>query len=104
MHGCDIRYFNNVCDSPKVNSKQISELLKYIRLQLNCIGVNYIWINGKIVQYSKIKQMDEIAFNKLFEIWIFSQNVSIFLNEKAMGLAYLEEEFNLKWDYILNNL
>lgn len=68
VHGCDIRYFNNVCDSPKVNSKQISELLKYIRLQLNCIGVNYICINGKIVQYNKIKQMDEIAFNKLFEI------------------------------------
>ena len=57
-----------VCNSPKVNSKQISELLKYIRLQLDCIGVNYICINGKIVQYNKIKQMDEIAFNKLFEI------------------------------------
>ena len=68
VHGCDIRYFNNVCNSPKVNSKQIDELLKYIRLQLNCIGVNYICINGKIVQYNKVKQMDKISFNKLFEI------------------------------------
>ena len=68
VHGCDIRYVNNVCDSPKVNSKQIDEILKYIRLQLECMGVGYVCINGKIIQYSRIKQMDEIAFNKLFEI------------------------------------
>lgn len=68
VHGSDIRYFNNVGNSPKVNSKQIDEILKYVRLQLECIGADYVCINGKIVQYNKIKQMDEIAFNKLFEI------------------------------------
>ena len=68
VHGCDIRYFNNVGNSPKVNSKQIDEILKYVRLQLECMSVGYVCINGKIVQYNKIQQMDEIAFNKLFEI------------------------------------
>ena len=79
MHGCDIRYFNNVVDnSHKVNSKQIDEILKYIRLQLEYLCVGYVCINGKSIQYNKLKQMDEIAFNKLFEIWIFIQDVSIF--------------------------
>ena len=32
------------------------------------MSVGYVCINGKIVQYTKLKQMDEIAFNKLFEI------------------------------------
>ena len=32
VHGSDTRYFNNVGNSPKVNSKQIDEILKYIRL------------------------------------------------------------------------
>lgn len=68
VHGSDIRYFNNVRDSPKVNSKQIDEILKYVRLQLECMSAGYVCINGKIVQYNKIKQMDDIAFNKLFEI------------------------------------
>ena len=49
-----------------VNREQINEILKYIRLQLDCIGVDYVCINGKIVQYNKLKQMDEIAFNRLF--------------------------------------
>ena len=71
VHGCDIRYFNNVWDSPKVNSKQIDEILKYIKLQLDYMGVGCVCINGKIVHYNKIQQMDDIAFNKLFEIWIF---------------------------------
>lgn len=68
VHGSDIRYFNNVGNSHKVNSKQIDEILKYIRLQLDCMCDGYVRINGKIVQYTKLKQMDEIAFNKLFEI------------------------------------
>lgn len=68
VHESDIRYFNNVGNSPKVNSKQIDEILKYVRLQLECIGADYVCINGKIVQYTKLKQMDDIAFNKLFEI------------------------------------
>lgn len=68
VHGCDIRYFNNVGNSPKVNSKQIDEILKYVRLQLECMSVGYVCINGKIVQYNKMQQMDEIAFNRLFEI------------------------------------
>ena len=68
VHGCDIRYFNNVGNSPKVNSKQIDEILKYVRLQLDYMSVGYVCINGKIAQYSKLKQIDEIAFNKLFEI------------------------------------
>lgn len=68
VHGCDIRYFNNVGNSPKVNSKQINEILKYIKLQLDYMGVGCVCINGKIVHYNKIQQMDEIAFNKLFEI------------------------------------
>ena len=68
VHGSDIRYFNNVGNSPKVNSKQIDEILKYVRLQLECIGADYVCINGKIVQYTKLKQMDDIVFNKLFEI------------------------------------
>ena len=68
VHGPDIRYFNNVGNSPKVNSKQINEILKYVRLQLEYMGAGYICINGKIAQYTKLKQMDEIAFNKLFEI------------------------------------
>ena len=68
VHGCDIRYFNNVGNSPKVNSKQIDEILKYVRLQLDYMNVGYVCINGKIAQYSKLKQIDEIAFNKLFEI------------------------------------
>ena len=51
-----------------VNREQINEMLKYIRLQLDCIGVDYVCINRKIVQYNKLKQMDEIAFNRLFEI------------------------------------
>ena len=68
VHGSDIRYFNNVGNSPKVNSKQIDEILKYVRLQLDYMSVGYVCINGKIAQYSKLKQIDEIAFNKLFEI------------------------------------
>lgn len=68
VHGCDIRYFSNVGNSPKVNSKQIDEILKYIRLQLDYMSVGYVCINGKNVQYTKLKQMDEIAFNRLFEI------------------------------------
>ena len=68
VHGCDIRYFNNIGNSPKVNSKQIDEILKYVKLQLECMDVGYVCINGKIVQYNKLKQMDEIAFNRLFEI------------------------------------
>lgn len=68
VHGCDIRYFSNVGNSPKVNSKQINEILKYVRLQLDYMSAGYVCINGKIAQYNKIKQMDEIAFNKLFEI------------------------------------
>ena len=68
VHGCDIRYFNNVGNSPKVNNKQIDEILKYVRLQLDYMSAGYVCINGKIAQYNKIKQMDEIAFNKLFEI------------------------------------
>lgn len=31
-----------------------------------CVG--YVCINGKIAQYAKLKQMDKIAFNRLFEI------------------------------------
>lgn len=68
VHGCDIRYFNNVDNSPKVNGKQIDEILKYVKLQSEYLGVSYVCINGKSIQYSRIKQMDEIAFNKLFEI------------------------------------
>ena len=68
VHGSDIRYFNNVGNSPKVNSKQIDEILKYVRLQLDYMSVGYVCINGKIVQYTKLKQMDDIVFNKLFEI------------------------------------
>ena len=68
VHGCDIRYFNNVGNSPKVNSKQIDKILKYVRLQLDYMSVGYVCINEKIAQYSKLKQIDEIAFNKLFEI------------------------------------
>lgn len=68
VHGCDIRYFNNVDNSPKVNGKQIDEILKYTRLQSECLGVSYVCINGKSIQYNKLKQMDPIAFNKLFEI------------------------------------
>ena len=68
VHGCDIRYFSNVGNSPKVNSKQIDEILKYVKLQLECLYVGYVCINGKSIQYNKLKQMDEIAFNRLFEI------------------------------------
>ena len=68
VHGSDIRYFSNVGNSPKVNSKQIDEILKYVRLQLDYMSAGYVCINGKIAQYNKMKQMDEIAFNKLFEI------------------------------------
>lgn len=68
VHGCDIRYFNNVGNSPKVNSKQIDEILKYVKLQLEYMCAGYVCINGKIAQYTKLKQMDEISFNRLFEI------------------------------------
>ena len=68
VHGRDIRYFNNVGNSLKVNSKQIDEILKYVKLQLEYMCAGYVCINGKIVHYTKLKQMDEIAFNKLFEI------------------------------------
>ena len=68
VHGCDIRYFNNVDNSPKVNGKQIDEILKYVKLQLECLGVDYVCINGKSIQYNKLKQMDDIASNRLFEI------------------------------------
>ena len=68
VHGCDIRYLNNVGNSPKVNSKQIDEILKYVKLQLECMCAGYVCINGKIAQYTKLKQMDEVAFNRLFEI------------------------------------
>lgn len=68
VHGCNIRYFTNIRNAQKVNIKQIDEILKYIKLQLDCIGVDYVCINGKSIQYSRIKQMDEIAFNRLFEI------------------------------------
>ena len=68
VHGCNIRYFTNIRNAQKLNSKQIDEILKYIKLQLDCIGVDYVSINGKSIQYSRIKQMDDIAFNKLFEI------------------------------------
>lgn len=68
VHGCNIRYFTNVRNAQKLNSKQIDEILKYIKLQLDCIGVDYVCINEKPIQYNRIKQMDEIAFNRLFEI------------------------------------
>lgn len=68
VHGCNIRYFTNIRNAQKVNIKQIDEILKYIKLQLDCIGVDCVCINGKSIQYSRIKQMDEIAFNRLFEI------------------------------------
>ena len=68
VHGCDIRYLNNVGNIPKVNSKQIDEILKYAKLQLEYMCAGYVCINGKIAQYIKLKQMDEIAFNRLFEI------------------------------------
>ncbi len=68
VHGCNIRYFTNIRNAQKLNSKQIDEILKYIKLQLDCIGVDYVCINEKSIQYSRIKQMDEIAFNRLFEI------------------------------------
>ena len=68
VHGCNIRYFTNIRNAQKVNSKQIYEILKYVKLQLESIGVDYVCINGKSIQYSRIKQMDEIAFNRLFEI------------------------------------
>lgn len=68
VHGCNIRYFTNIRNAQKVNSKQIDEILKYIKLQLDCMDVDYVCINGKSIQYNRIKQMDEIAFNRLFEI------------------------------------
>lgn len=68
VHGCNIRYFTNIRNAQKLNSKQIDEILKYVKLQLDCIGVDYVCINGKSIQYSKIKQMDDITFNRLFEI------------------------------------
>ena len=68
VHGCNIRYFTNIRNAQKLNSKQIDEILKYIKLQLDCIGVDYVCINGKSIQYSRIKQMDDIVFNRLFEI------------------------------------
>lgn len=68
VHGCDIRYFSNVGNSTKVNNKQIDEILKYVKLQLECMCAGYVCINGKIAQYTKLKQMDEVAFNRLFEI------------------------------------
>lgn len=68
VHGCNIRYFTNIRNAQKVNSKQINEILKYIKLQLDCMSVDYVCINGKSIQYSRIKQMDEISFNRLFEI------------------------------------
>lgn len=68
VHGCNIRYFTNIRNAQKLNSKQIDEILKYIKLQLDCIGVDYVCINEKSIQYSRIKQMDEIASNRLFEI------------------------------------
>lgn len=39
---------NNVGNSTKVNSKQIDEILKYVRLQLDYMCAGYICINGKI--------------------------------------------------------
>ena len=68
VHGCNIRYFTNIRNAQKINNKQIDEILKYIKLQLDCIGVDYVCINGKSIQYNRIKQMDKIAFNRLFEI------------------------------------
>ena len=68
VHGCNIRYFTNIRNAQKVNSKQIDEILKYIKLQLDCMDVDYVCINGKTIQYNRIKQMDDIAFNRLFEI------------------------------------
>ena len=50
------RYFN-VDNSPKVNNKQI-------KLH-GCWLCLHKW---KIAQYNKIKQMNEIIFNRLFEI------------------------------------
>ena len=68
VHGCNSRDCTNRRNAQKVNSKQIYEILKYVKLQLESIGVDYVCINGKSIQYSRIKQMDEIAFNRLFEI------------------------------------
>ena len=68
VHGCNIRYFTNIRNAQKVNSKQIDEILKYIKLQLDCMDVDYVCINGKSIQYNKLKHMAEIAFNRLFEI------------------------------------
>lgn len=68
VHGCNIRYFTNIRNAQKLNSKQIDEILKYIKLQLDRIGVDYVCINDKSIQYSRIKQMDETSFNRLFEI------------------------------------
>lgn len=68
VHGCNIRYFTNIRNTQKVNSKQIDEILKYIKLQLDFMCVDYVCINGKTIQYNRIKQMDKITFNRLFEI------------------------------------
>ena len=68
VNGQDIRYFSNV--GPNINKEQISQLIKYMKLQLDKNGLNKdsIYINDKWVDVNKISQMDDIAFNKLFNI------------------------------------
>lgn len=60
VHGENIRYFSNI--GPKINDKQIEELIKYINLQKK------IYINDKCINTNKIYGMDKIQFNKLFEL------------------------------------
>lgn len=60
VHGVDIRYFSNI--GPKINDKQIEELIKYIRLQ------NKININEDCINPNKIYGMYSFQFNKLFEL------------------------------------
>ena len=68
VNGQDIRYFNDV--GPNINKEQISQLIKYMKLQLDKNGLNKdsIYINDTWVDVNKASQMDEIAFNKLFNI------------------------------------
>ena len=60
VHCADIRYFSNV--GPKINDKQIDELIKYIQLQKK------ININEDCINPNKIYGMNNIQFNKLFKL------------------------------------
>jgi hypothetical protein len=78
VHSMEVRYYSRMQYagfynqekefSPRINEAQQESIIRYLEyiMEKKFPGYKYVSINGHLVERSKIKQADNIQFNKYF--------------------------------------